>query len=95
MKEDYFMKCKKLLSTFLIAKVIASTGTCAFAAIPIDNTQSVLHVQEQVTPATIKTVSGTNSDYWSGYNAKFTFTASTDVIYNGLGRYIISNIYAS
>ena len=96
MKGDYSMKSKKLLSTLLIAGVIASTGTCAFAAVPIDNTQSVLHVQEQVAPATIKTVSGTNSDYWSEYNAKITFTASADVIYdNSLGRYTMSNVYAS
>ena len=90
------MKSKKLLSAFLIAGVIASASTCAFAAVPSDNTQPVLQAQDQIAPATIKTVSGTNSDYWSGYDAKFTFTASADVIYNSsLGRYTLSNVYAS
>ena len=102
---------KKLVSATLILGMFLSTGICAFAETesvnPADSTIAVSEVlqqndsekvaaQKELTPATIKSTTGTNTQYWDSYDAKFTFAASAHVVYrNDLGRYVISNISLS
>ena len=103
---------KKIVATVLTAAMAMSIGMPAFAEAEFENpanddmvaTSETLQqgdleptvAQEEAIPFTIKTATGTNTQYWDKYDAKFTFTASADVAYSSdLGRYVISNIALS
>lgn len=103
---------KKGIATILTAAMAMSVGMPAFAEAEFENStndgmvaasetlqqgdleQTV--VQEEAVPFILEPATGTNTQYWSSHNAKFTFTASADVTYDDdLKRYVISSISLS
>lgn len=103
---------KKIIAIVLTAAMAMSAGMPAFAEEDFENpanddmvaTTETLQqgdleptvAQEEAIPFTIKSATGTNTQYWSSHDAKFIFTAMADVTYNNdLGRYKISNITLS
>lgn len=54
------------------------------------------NIESKIVSDTIKTVSGTNTEYWSDREVQFEFIASADIVYDtDLQVYTMSNITAS
>ena len=83
-------KYRKVIAVILSICMAMSVTSIAFAN--IDNGETQMD-NVNVSPRSIKTITGINDEYWDSHGVKFKFTVSANVVYdNNLGRYTMSSV---